>query len=178
MFLIMKLIVTAPLETEILGNRKDQDSCIDLYGSEWIGRDWIRKWLQWEWSKKKFIDEGHQFIQNYLDANDSGNGRRRKNVAYRNASMIIEFAMSMHQILEGLNRDSFQNFELRIGRVLNWSLISNLIILGMSLGPLVAGVIGAQKPQYDIWGNTVNLASRMDTHGEPSKIHVRIISIN
>ncbi|GMR59346.1 hypothetical protein PMAYCL1PPCAC_29541, partial [Pristionchus mayeri] len=92
----------------------------------------------------------------YLDANE-GNGRRRKNVAYRNASMIIEFAMSMHQILEGLNRDSFQNFELRIG---------------MSLGPLVAGVIGAQKPQYDIWGNTVNLASRMDTHGEPSKIHM------
>ena len=43
----------------------------------------------------------------------------------------------------------------------------------MSVGPLVAGVIGAQKPQYDIWGNTVNLASRMDTHGEPRKIHVR-----
>lgn len=42
----------------------------------------------------------------------------------------------------------------------------------MSVGPLVAGVIGAQKPQYDIWGNTVNLASRMDTHGEPRKIHV------
>ncbi|GMT11132.1 hypothetical protein PFISCL1PPCAC_2429, partial [Pristionchus fissidentatus] len=94
---------------------------------------------------------------NYLDANDNAGGRRRKNVAYRNASMMIEFAMSMHQILEGLNRDSFQNFELRIG---------------MSLGPLVAGVIGAQKPQYDIWGNTVNLASRMDTHGEPSKIHM------
>lgn len=42
----------------------------------------------------------------------------------------------------------------------------------MSCGPLVAGVIGAQKPQYDIWGNTVNLASRMDTYGEPRKIHV------
>lgn len=45
--------------------------------------------------------------------------------------------------------------------------------LGMSIGPLVAGVIGAQKPQYDIWGNTVNMASRMDSHGEIRKIHVR-----
>lgn len=44
----------------------------------------------------------------------------------------------------------------------------------MSCGPLVAGVIGAQKPQYDVWGNTVNLASRMDTYGEPNKIHVKI----
>lgn len=45
----------------------------------------------------------------------------------------------------------------------------------MSVGPLVAGVIGAQKPQYDIWGNTVNLASRMDTHGEPRRIHVGVV---
>ncbi|VDL85006.1 unnamed protein product [Nippostrongylus brasiliensis] len=76
---------------------------------------------------------------------------------YRNATIMIEFALAMSQILDQLNRDAFQNFELRIG---------------MSVGPLVAGVIGAQKPQYDIWGNTVNLASRMDTHGEPRKIHV------
>lgn len=76
---------------------------------------------------------------------------------YRNATIMIEFALAMSQILDQLNRDAFQNFELRIG---------------MSVGPLVAGVIGAQKPQYDIWGNTVNLASRMDTHGEPRRIHV------
>lgn len=77
-------------------------------------------------------------------------------MAFRNANLMIEFALAMSKILDALNRDSFQNFELRIG---------------MSVGPLVAGVIGAQKPQYDIWGNTVNLASRMDTHGEPRKIH-------
>ncbi|VDP50675.1 unnamed protein product [Heligmosomoides polygyrus] len=70
------------------------------------------------------------------------------------------FALAMSQILDQLNRDAFQNFELRIG---------------MSVGPLVAGVIGAQKPQYDIWGNTVNLASRMDTHGEPRRIHVGVV---
>uniref|UniRef100_A0A1I7T3K7 adenylate cyclase n=1 Tax=Caenorhabditis tropicalis TaxID=1561998 RepID=A0A1I7T3K7_9PELO len=84
------------------------------------------------------------------------NNLRQGNMAFRNANLMIEFALAMSQILDALNRDSFQNFELRIG---------------MSVGPLVAGVIGAQKPQYDIWGNTVNLASRMDTHGEPRKIH-------
>ena len=31
----------------------------------------------------------------------------------------------------------------------------------MNVGPVVAGVIGARKPQYDIWGNTVNVASRV-----------------
>ncbi len=44
----------------------------------------------------------------------------------------------------------------------------------MSVGPLVAGVIGARKPQYDIWGNTVNVASRMETNGLPDHIQVRI----
>jgi len=41
------------------------------------------------------------------------------------------------------------------------------------MGPVVAGVIGAHKPQYDIWGNTVNVASRMDSTGEKDKIQVR-----
>lgn len=36
--------------------------------------------------------------------------------AFRNATVMIEFAMSMAQLLEVLNRDSFQNFELRIGK--------------------------------------------------------------
>jgi len=38
---------------------------------------------------------------------------------------------------------------------------------------VVAGVIGARKPQYDIWGNTVNVASRMDSTGVPDRIQVR-----
>lgn len=38
---------------------------------------------------------------------------------------------------------------------------------------MVAGVIGARKPQYDIWGNTVNVASRMDSTGVPERIQVK-----
>lgn len=40
------------------------------------------------------------------------------------------------------------------------------------MGPVVAGVIGARKPQYDIWGNTVNVSSRMDSTGVPDRIQV------
>lgn len=44
--------------------------------------------------------------------------------------------------------------------------------IGMSHGEIIAGVVGAQKPQYDIWGNTVNLSSRMDTHGVVGRLQV------
>jgi adenylate cyclase len=44
--------------------------------------------------------------------------------------------------------------------------------VGLSSGPAVAGVIGRAKFQYDVWGVTVNTASRMETHGVPGKIQV------
>ena len=41
-------------------------------------------------------------------------------------------------------------------------------------GPVIAGVIGSKKPQYDIWGKIVNLAARMDTTGDEGKIQVNL----
>ncbi|KAJ8343284.1 hypothetical protein SKAU_G00306130 [Synaphobranchus kaupii] len=70
---------------------------------------------------------------------------------------MLEFAIALIGKLDGINRHSFNSFRLRVG---------------INYGPVIAGVIGARKPQYDIWGNTVNVASRMESTGELGKIQV------
>ncbi|XP_010789918.1 adenylate cyclase type 4-like [Notothenia coriiceps] len=85
---------------------------------------------------------------------------KKVEMSYSHVRTMVEFAIALMNKLEFINTHSFNSFKLRIG---------------INHGPVIAGVIGAHKPQYDIWGNSVNVASRMDSTGVLGKIQVREI---
>ena len=70
---------------------------------------------------------------------------------------MADFALAMLAALERVNADAEVPFQMRIG---------------LHTGPVVAGVIGSHRFLYDIWGDTVNLASRLESHGLPGRVHV------
>lgn len=71
-----------------------------------------------------------------------------------NVITMTTFALRMMSELEGLTKQTY-HFKLRAG---------------INSGPVTAGVIGAKRPLYDIWGDAVNVASRLDSTGELGKI--------
>ena len=73
------------------------------------------------------------------------------------ARVMVAFAKGMFEDLEEYNKTAKIPFNMRIG---------------LNSGPVNAGVIGKTKFLYDVWGNTVNVASRMETASSPGRIRV------
>ncbi|MFE1744897.1 adenylate/guanylate cyclase domain-containing protein [Coleofasciculus sp. H7-2] len=73
------------------------------------------------------------------------------------AEAIAQMALDMQQAIANLNDKTGESFSIRIG---------------INTGSVVAGVIGIKKFIYDLWGDTVNTASRMESHGLPGHIQV------
>ena len=81
------------------------------------------------------------------------------------AKKVIYAAKEMTELVDKMLQanDGLIHFEIRIG---------------IHTGPVIAGIVGTKKWQYDIWGDTVNIASRMESKSEPGKINLSETTYN
>ncbi|MGF1515480.1 MAG: adenylate/guanylate cyclase domain-containing protein [Elainellaceae cyanobacterium] len=78
-------------------------------------------------------------------------------ISQRHAEAVADMALDMRRAIVRLSQEQGRPLSIRIG---------------INTGPVVAGVIGRKRFVYDLWGDAVNIASRMESHGEPGGIQV------
>jgi len=87
------------------------------------------------------------------ETNKCGMKRTGRLVAYE----MVMLGLEMKRALDSVNAKHGTEFQVRIG---------------VHTGPCIAGVIGVKRFAFDIWGDAVNTASRMESHGVPGQIHI------
>lgn len=84
--------------------------------------------------------------------------RQNNTDAHQHIFELVEFALATQKVIDDFNQDLIE---------------FNLVVrIGLNFGDVTAGVIGTEKLYYDIWGDAVNIASRMDSTGVPGRIQV------
>jgi len=153
------------LKTEqgVIADRYDSASImfVDIVGftplSEQLTADEMVEWLNEVYStfdalvqargaeKIKMVGDGYMIAAGVPEVRDD------------HAAVIADLALDIRDYVAGLAPVAGRHAAVR---------------LGVNSGPIVGGVIGTHKFQYDLWGDAVNVAARMESHGVPGRVHV------